>query len=78
MNKNDGGPAFPFNELLHSNMTNVAQQYSGATLRDIFAGMAMLGILAGDLPITRNENPLEEIANIAYKQADAMLKERLK
>ncbi len=67
--KNDGGSAFP-------------QVYyglqGGMTLRDYFAAQALAGICAN-----MNCNPtrlphFENIAEDAYKMADAMLKEREK
>ena len=43
------------------------------TLRDKFAGQAMVGILSD-----ANFPPAEMVARAAYEVADAMLKERLK
>lgn len=61
MNKETtGGPAFP------------VAGYQGMTLRDYFAAKAMEGFLAA--PDTGWLE--EEIAEQAYKMADAMLKER--
>ena len=66
--KDDGGCAFPF----------VVQDYEsdpGMSLRDWFAGMAMMGLRANSnehaCSITR-----EDIAVEAYRQADAMLEVR--
>ena len=71
-----GGPAFPEPGL--SNLPNGEFIYgqSGMTLRDYFAAKAMQGILAGDHPITHDEDPLETVAEAAYHQADAMIKAR--
>jgi len=44
----------------------------GMTLRDYFAAMAMQGIQA------RVNWGLEDVAELAYRQADAMLEERAK
>ena len=43
------------------------------TLRDYFAALAMQGLLAAD---SKFECSVLDIADIAYAQADAMLKER--
>ena len=45
------------------------------TLRDYFAAMAMQGMMAAD---SKFECSVLDIADIAYTQADAMLKERTK
>ena len=46
---------------------------AGMSLRDYFAAKAMQGISANT---ECNERTFEEIAEISYKQADAMLKAR--
>jgi hypothetical protein len=48
---------------------------SGMTLRDYFAAKAMQGMLAGLLAYGR-DIVWNQIAEDAYKQADAMLKQR--
>jgi hypothetical protein len=50
---------------------------TGMTLRDWFAGMILSGILAGREQEYGIEDH-EDIAEYAYKMADAMLKERNK
>lgn len=66
MNKtNDGGPAFP--------VEDVPENYFGMTLRDYFAAKAMQGLFAAGGGVTRDA---EEWARIAYAMADAMLKVR--
>lgn len=67
MNKiNDGGPAFPLpcSNLFH----NTAD---GMTLRDWFAGQAIMGLLA-------RVHPTNTSAKEVYGIADAMIKEREK
>jgi hypothetical protein len=46
----------------------------GMTLRDYFAGQALVGLLAGRAP--RSEFTSKEIATSAYCIAEAMIKER--
>ena len=69
--RNDGGPAFPACNEANVNDT------MGMTLRDYFAGQALLGIAAtqvdDDLTIAQNA---EVAANWAYCFADAMINER--
>ena len=59
--RNDGGPAFPAGESIHS--------YSGMTLRDWFAGQALIALRA---------EPGSHVwrADEAYDVADAMLAAR--
>jgi len=64
--KDDGGCAFPF----------VVQDYEsdpGMSLRDWFAGMAMMGIYANASSRIFKQ---EEIASDAYRAADLMLEVR--
>jgi hypothetical protein len=66
----NGGPAFPV-------MWDYADNETGMTLRDWFAGQAMQGILAG--PCSRDGTPLKEWFDVpahAYQLADAMLAAR--
>lgn len=66
----DGGPAFP---------VPANQEYSGMTLRDWFAGMAMQGLLAANAQChdaVTDKNVDAVIAREAYLSADAMLAER--
>lgn len=60
---NDGGPAFPAKHF------DLAPNEQGMSLRDWFAGQAMMGMIAAGLS--------EKVdVNIAYKVADAMLAAR--
>lgn len=68
---NDGGPAFPASEYLN--------QTAGMSLRDYFAGQALVGILScGDGLLTTNKALRDEdlAAKNAYLLADAMLQAR--
>ena len=70
-NTNTGGPAFPCDHLVDDDGVSLA---SGMTLRDYFAAKAMQGMFAsGNLPKSVTN---EEIADVAYDMADAMLKAR--
>lgn len=60
--KSDGGPAFP---------TNGEDWQPGMTLRDWFAGQALVGLLAGSPDADCGPSGY---ANDAYSMADAMLK----
>lgn len=68
MSKETGGAAYP----------NVGdgERYDGMTLRDYFAGQALIGLLS--FPESRANCPAETFAKSAYIQADAMLAERSK
>lgn len=71
------GPAFPFISGIDDDETH----YSGMSLRDWFAGMAMQGILANEklTPVTGLIIAEMSIrADAAYDYADAMLAERSK
>lgn len=68
MKKNDGGPIYPFQELDASGMPRTAL-YTGMTLRQWYAGMALQGLLS---------NPNRGYTNIyyvgsAFYFADAMI-----
>jgi hypothetical protein len=95
--KDDGGPAFPFALYLGGTSGIVTQDelpsgVGGASLRDVFAGLALMGFLAGPTTkeardVLRKEMSPEEVALgtwqavlafRAYGYADAMLAERAK
>jgi hypothetical protein len=61
MSRTDGGPAFP------AEAPN-GDRYSGMTLRDWFAGQALVGLLAEG-----GDRTLDREAELAYECADAML-----
>jgi len=60
--KTDGGPAFP--------VVFGDSAYSGMTLRQWYAGMAMQGILSSDIP---NEIREAQVVGWAWSMADVML-----
>ncbi|WP_267399031.1 hypothetical protein [Pseudomonas sp. GM_Psu_2] len=67
MSINNGGPAFPIPGLQHD------EDFNGMTLRDYFAAKAMQAFNAN--PDFTNDN-VRKIAELAYLQADEMLKAR--
>ena len=74
MSKKDGGPAFPRpfsqeSEGVRDGILEYAQD--GMTLRDYFAAAALTGMWA-----LERSGSFEERAELAYKQADAMLAAR--
>lgn len=82
---NDGGPAFPEikieTEKHYEGNKNIRIYKSGMTLRDYFAGQALMGILGNSSIIDYLPSDLNgtyNIENYAYKYADAMLAEREK
>ena len=70
--KDTGGPEFP-----HSRLGSDAD---GMTLRDYFAAKVLAGIWTNSEILTtfKHGQESEEIAMVAYEQADAMLKARMK
>lgn len=87
--KNTGGQAFPL-PCSASPMGGVHWGEEGMTLRDYYAGEALVGIISevvaeGEYPTSRvviarwkkeDELPEEYIATAAFKIADAMIKAR--
>lgn len=69
--RDDGGPAFP---RTGEGVGNPAYDAPGMTLRDWFAGQALVGLIAHP----KNEGHASELSLVAYAIADAMLKERSK
>ena len=71
---NDGGPAFPGRGLRTNPITGEqdVEILEGMTLRDYFAGQALIGINALEVYDQKDS------AKFAYLFADAMLKERAK
>ncbi|RWX18458.1 hypothetical protein EHH54_41770, partial [Rhizobium leguminosarum] len=68
--KDDGGPAFPFDEKM-ADGTHY-HDHPGMTLRDHFAGQALMGLVAFDRP-TNGDNQPHHFASWSYALADAML-----
>jgi hypothetical protein len=81
MTKETGGSAFPVPqaESVHCRGEIVQYAESGMTLRDWFAAMALQGMLSGKpapYGVMLSEHP--NVADTAYKFADAMIAERNK
>lgn len=72
MSINDGGPAFPNESHLYT------EQRIGMSLRDYFAAKAMPVIMAELIQCNTEAEAADFAAVIAYKMADAMLRERAK
>jgi hypothetical protein len=70
----NGGPAFPRvePETAHEGM----RSYFGMTLRDYFAAKALEGIFANHNTYPSTEQHFNNIAEDAYKAANAMLEAR--
>lgn len=88
MNKNTGGPAFPamvadsygygvgfFVGKDPDGSRQFIETFSGMTLRDWFAGQALITL--SEQVLVGDESP-ESLAKCAYALADAMLAERSK
>ena len=74
--KDTGGPAFPSE---HRFDDETSFKHEGMTLRDYFAAKAMsLGWKVFDEGYSPRQCSPENIAEFAYKYADAMMKERAK
>lgn len=76
-------PALPCKEVHYGDYAKGTDDsytfHTGMTLRDYFAGQAVVGILSGGFAdtIPYSESELEtEVSSIAYRIADAMLKGR--
>lgn len=74
MNKETGGPAFPYEYDRDDNFGGTFRATeSGMSLRDYFAAKAMHAI-----GLTFDDNVNADVATMSYKMADAMLEARKK
>jgi hypothetical protein len=82
----DGGAAFPVSDTIHPN-GQVQYGHNGMTLRDWFAGKALVGELAStsgvestqamaEAAVNRGVAPAIHLALTCYEIADAMIKAR--
>jgi hypothetical protein len=74
-NMNDGGPAYPGLVFAgwHPAKGNEWVPSGGMTLRDWFAGMALIGVALGE----NTPKSVAMAATWAYEQADAMIAEKM-
>lgn len=73
MEKGTGGPAFPVTFEGGSNNGDAPFFHEGMTLRDYFAGQALVGIVSNHID---HETMSAKVANICYRYADAMMEAR--
>lgn len=71
---NDGGPAFP--TLMKAGDVAVAE--GGMSLRDWFAGQALIGLMSDPGLRPSSTGEFEHMARRLFQVADAMLAERAK
>lgn len=78
MSKETGGPAYPeIEKVWNSAHASYHEQYnSGMTLRDYFAGQALLGAINNRKDFKGKELGFDGFARYSYLMADAILKER--
>ncbi|MGB1214575.1 MAG: hypothetical protein ACPG4X_14520 [Pikeienuella sp.] len=82
----DGGPAFPSEFVLHEpgkvgNEVAIKEFSSGMSLRDWFAGQALVGVMTnaenfGGAASHEREEAFRRTADLLYEIADAMLAAR--
>lgn len=73
--KNTGGPAFPYQETVPDGLVNLTPQ-RGMTLRDYFAAKAMQATVIAWIQQSIYPSTDFEVAQNAYAVADAMLQAR--
>lgn len=72
--QNDGGPAFPVPLNIHvGEVRKENSPYDGMTLRDYFAGQALVGLCQSGVDLNYDE---AHIASVCGRLADAMLAKR--
>lgn len=80
MSTHDGGPAFPLTKEASNDYHPHGPIYCGMTLRDWFAGQALMGDLAAQGAETgewsSEKGPADALATRCYAFADAMLEAR--
>ncbi len=78
--KDDGGPAFPQNYIDRGNGMTPSYAFGegGISIRDWFAGQALIGWLASFAGDSAPHIKSSDIAAECYDFADAVLKERSK
>lgn len=82
--KDDGGPAFPipistcYDGGIYNTLEQSCGKNGGMTLRDYFAGQALMGLRAAELDGNTALWTSEMVAKLSYLDADAMLEARKK
>jgi hypothetical protein len=76
--KSDGGSAFPSEQSECQDNTWNQTFDPGMSLRDWFAGQALVGLMSGSCMRPSALDEFEYMAKQLYQVADAMLKERAK
>jgi len=71
----NGGPACPLSVHPEHGYGPAASVQDGMSLRDYFAGQALVGLRASGIPDERRET-YAAVADAAYRSADAMIAER--
>lgn len=77
MQKQTGGPAFPYSGVHKGEKENLIIDSHGMTLRDYFAAKAMQAAIPhmGNIGVGQDEDNMR-LATAAYAVADAMLRAR--
>lgn len=84
LRKDDGGPAFPQVVAEIQGIATNSSEFAlgGMSLRDYFAGQALSSFITAYLAVNGNgcaaDHALRNVPALAFKYADAMLKERAK
>lgn len=73
--KNEGGPAFPGEQGYIMGVGYNQTWEPGMTLRQWYAGMALIGLMYRSRSFSPEVIPEEVVAREAFQQADAMIKE---
>lgn len=80
MSGQDGGPAFPVHErhavLRDDRWRDEWLAVGGMSLRDYFAGQALIAFVKGYMRVADCRGTENEVADRCYEMADAMLKAR--
>ena len=71
----DGGPAFP-HRMPYEQFAFEETQFPGMSLRDYFAAKAMAACIAAPIESQNHATMASNVAEDAYRFADAMLKAR--
>ena len=76
--KETGGQAFPSMKYFKIGDLEKGVSTEGTTLRDYFAGQAMIAMITAGPYAYQKRSSLDDTSNACYKYADSMLEERNK